>query len=71
MKAFQKQAEASLAQAVTGLVFSTVPKSKNITRIHLVSIKTLGSAQKAVHANSARGTITVMFVVFGLLTSGA
>ena len=62
MQAFQKQAEAHLAQDVTGLVVSTLP-----------AIVTPGDciSPMAMWTATARTTIAIMFVVFGLLTSGA
>ena len=62
MKAFQKQAEASLEQAVTGLVVSPLPAM--ITRGYCISTM-------AIFTTTSSTTITIMFVVFGLLTSGA
>ena len=61
MQAFLKQAEASLAQAGTGLVVSTLP-----------SIVTPGDlfSTVAICSTAARTPISIMYVVFGLLTSG-
>lgn len=60
MQAFQKQAEAHLAQVGTGLVVSTLPTM--ITPGFCISAM-------ALWATTPRTTLTVMFVVFGLLTS--
>ena len=67
MQAFQKQAEAHLAQTVTGLVVSTLVA---------ISARFFGISAKAIWPATTRPTvacpgITIMFVVLGLLTSGA
>ena len=62
MLVFQKQAEASLEQAGTGLVVRALPPG--IARGDWVSTM-------AICSTAARAAMTVMFVVFGLLTSGA
>ena len=62
MQAFQKQAEAVLTQAGTGLVVRTLPA--------VISPGDCMSAM-AVYTTATRTTMTVVFVVFGLLTSGA
>ena len=62
MQAFQKQAEASLAQAVTGLVVSTLPTF--ITPGNWISTMAVCTATTST-------TVPIMFVVLGLLTSGA
>lgn len=62
MKAFQKQAETSLAKAGTGLVVSTLPT---------VFAPDYCISAMAVWTPSASTTVAIMFVVLGLLTSGA
>ena len=62
MKAFQKQEEAHLEQAITGLDVRALPA--------IVSPGNWISAM-AVCPAATRATVTIMFVVFGLLTSGA
>ena len=62
MKAFQKQVEAHLSQAFTGLVVSTLP-----------ALSTPGDwvSSMAICSTTPRATVAIMFVVLGLLTSGA
>ena len=65
MKDFQKQAEAHLAQVRTGLVVRTLP-----------ALVTPGDcfSPMAVCTTTSRATctaVTIVFVVFGLLTSAA
>ena len=62
MQAFQKQAEAHLAKAGTGLVVSTLPTI--ITHGYWIS-------PMAMCTKAARAPIAIMFVVLGLLTSAA
>ena len=61
MQALQKQAEAHLAQTGTGLVVRAL--STMITPGDWISAK-------AVRPTPSRTTVTIMFVVLGLLTSG-
>ena len=60
MQAFQKQAEAHLAQAFTGLVVST-----------LLTIRPPGYSLSAMAKWATARTVAVVFVVLGLLTSAA
>ena len=62
MQAFQKQAEAHLAKAGTGLVVRALPAM--LAPGYWVSAV-------AIWATASSTAITVVFVVFGLLTSGA
>ena len=62
MQAFQKLAETSLALVITGLVVSSLPSM--ITPGNCIS--TMAGC-----TTTTRAAITIMFVVFGLLTSGA
>ena len=63
MQAFLKQAKAHLAQADTGLVV--------ITLATVVISSGVWVSTMAIRNPALRATITIMFVVLGLLTSAA